>query len=313
MKDKAEKEYETTPLGIKELEDKLAICLSYDSSQMSQDMLEESIKSARKNLLTAKQRRAEQLKKYKLAGKKEVIEHRSDVDIDRSYARLGLRTEFDSTSTDRIGWSEGSEQFNKNAAFLMRASDRWINKLNDEQISAVKWFTGSGSEMISIEAAIKGEKDEDKSLSSQRMQQILDRIGGIKNYERKKKSFNEALMLAPSSKKPVILYRGIGRNYKISLDEIAETGIYETPTAVSSTLNPGIANRFGSGRVVLEMKTRHFGSPTNFSGQYASEEEVIIPQGTKFRVVKVMKGMTFGWSPDHPVNGYTVVQLEEIE
>lgn len=298
LRAKAEREYYATPAGIAILERKIRDNDSpYQIEKLSQ------------KLQDAKEYRAHLLSLVKMKDQGDLDTHNKDKTAPR-YEKLGFATEFAPADQPRLGWSthaldkdsaEQAAQVRQIGQFLNRASDSWVKRLTPEEIATLSWLTDDGSHIMSEHAA--GNSEKVAKLTSIPPEELDRRLAIIK----------EACKKAPKLKSPVILYRGLQREAPFDLEKVKETGEYVAPTALSASLNPGVANSFGYKNIILEFKTRKFPTPTNFSYQHHKESEVLVPPGAKFRLVGVQEGVKAGWTEDTLVEGYTVVQLEEVE
>lgn len=298
LRKKAEREYYATPAGIAILERKIKDTDSdFQKEQLAQ------------KLRDAKEYRAHMLSLVKMKDQGDLENHNKDKTAPR-YEKLGFATEFAPADQPRLGWSthalgkdseEQAAQVRKVGQFLNRASDVWMKRLTPEEISTLSWLTDDGSHIMSQHAA--GNSEKVASMTPIPPEELDRRLSII----------TEACKKAPRLKSPVVLYRGLQREAPFDLEEVKRTGQYTAPTALSASLNPGVANSFGYKNIILEVKTRKFPTPTNFSYQHHKESEVLIPPGAKFRLVGIQEGVKAGWTEDTLVDGYTIVQLEEVE
>lgn len=298
-RDKAKREYFATPAGIATLEQNLRDATS--------DYQKEDLQ---RQLQDAKDYRAHLLSLVKAKDTGDIGSHNDSKTVPQ-YGKLGFTTEFARADEDRLGWSAHaiSEDVDENertrikkvGQFLTRASTVWMDKMTPEEVSTMSWLTNDGSHIMVEHTAGNSEK--------------ISRITSIppEELDRRLDIITSACNKAPRLKEPVVLYRGLQREAPFDLEEVKKTGEYTAPTALSSSLNPGVANSFGYKNIILEFKTRKFPTPTNFSYQHHKESEVLIPPGAKFKLVGVQEGVRAGWTKDTLVDGYTIVQLEEVE
>lgn len=284
---RAEKEFDATPAGMAILKQKIKHETGHTREQ------------AKDKLAQAKALRAHRLSLIKAKDRGDIGVH-SDARLSTLYQRLGLREDFDTTSADRIGWDTSTEQFKQSTTLLVKASDAWMKNMTPEQIAAVQWVTGRGSEVLSRHG-----NGHDPGY--------FGRQYSAEEIERRARLVEEAFDKAPRMPKPVVLYRGIGSQFPFDADKVIADGEYTAPSVLSATINPGVANSFGYKNVIMEIKTRRFASPTNFSGAGPREAEVMIKPGSRFKVTGVLRDVTFGWREENKVPGYTVIQVEEIE
>jgi ADP-ribosyltransferase exoenzyme len=286
-RDKALAEFNATPVGLAILQSQVTHGTGYEKERSELDLAQ-----------------AKALREYQLSAI--AAEDRGDTGshagsrLHTLYENLGLSDEFDTTTADRVGWDNGTEIFSKNSKLLTKASSAWVDNMSPEQSAAIAWVTGAGSEILSRHAHGVPQTYYGESYTNEQL-------------EERARLVNEAFDAAPRMPKPVVLYRGIGSGYPFDPEEVIQEGHYTAKSILSASVNPGVANSFGYKNVILEMKTRRFASPVNISGVGPREAEVMIKPGSRFKVTGVLRDVSFGWSKENMVDGYTVIQMEEVE
>lgn len=285
-RDKAQKEFDATPAGMEILKQEIASGDTYTQER------------AKKRLREGKALRAHRLRLVKMKDIGEGPKAHSDVRMSSLYQKLGIREDFDATTSDRVGWQPSSDQFKATSALLVKASDAWMQRLSPEEVHAIKWLTSDGTEVLSRKAYGSPPK-------------INHRLSD-EEVSRREELVKSAFDKAPLMPKPVVLYRGVGTNIPFDTEAVLRDGEYVAPCVQSATVNPGVANSFGYKSIVLEMKTRRFPTPTNFASNGPREAEIMIAPGSRWKVTGVQRDVRFGWDSEHMVDGYTVIQMEEV-
>lgn len=285
-RDNAQLEFNATPAGLEILKQQIA---SGDTHEQAR---------ARLAYREAKALRTKRLRLVKMRDVGEGTKTHGDVRMSTLYGKLGIVEDFDTSTADRVGWQNSSKQFSRTSALLVKASEAWMSRLSPEEVHALQWLTNDGTEVLSR----KAHGSPPSSTSKLTPEEV----------ERREALVKSAFGKAPLMPKPVILYRGIGSEVPFDVDQVLQDGEYTAPTVQSATVNPGVANSFGYSNVILEMKTRRFPSPTNFAGNGPREAEVMIAPGSRWKVTGSLKGVSYGWDEDSMVDGYTILQMEEV-
>lgn len=204
----------------------------------------------------------------------------------------------------------------------------FIDSIPVKALVPLRWVTSDGSgilnqylvngyEGVRKNSYLHGNSDQPDSLYSEE---------GIK------RSISAVSEVIESHKReePIVVYRGL--NVNMFSDEFASNlfrpenaralqqevesvfipgETYEMKNFASTTVNPGLALRFATSNVVLEMKSRSVIPLGGVSNWGFSESEMLSNQGTRFRVLGVKK------APYQLRNGSAeemiVVQMEEID
>lgn len=319
--DEAEKQFYMTPAGFRELERLIGL-----------GKPTESRRDAKVELEYAQEARRLALEEIKAVDQGDV-EHDAKKPSNSVSSKVANPAEFvDDPNVERYGWDTFSAvERQKAISNYVDDSASWVDSLPPEEISAVRWLTSAGS----VEAAhyLNGEdmpsynRDEEPEEQLERVKQTITELdSALSKYEGEER----------------IIYRGANdfvaspemreNRWKADYDTHKEEYLASlTPgtemvfeSYQSATLDPAVAMNFQKHDIILEMKTRR-GAPVGVaSAWYASEREVALPRGMKFRVVKVIRDVEYvnkstyenrekaltnsNWDIPNPV----VIQLEEV-
>lgn len=235
-----------------------------------------------------KQTRAEMLALLGAEDKGDMDNHRR-ASVEKIYSKLRVHKDYMDPSSTRVGWSIGADDNKEYADALISLSNAWANRLTDEQKAIIYWYASGASSELGKPGYLDDKPELRKQISN----------------------LNEAIKIGPKFPEPVVLYHGINSHVTLDIDAIKEVGSYELPRITSATPNPGVANSFGYGEVILEIKTRYATSTAALCPHGAKEEEILLPQGARYRLVGVQENVKFKW-PARPSVNYTVLRLEEI-
>lgn len=281
---RAEKEYYATPAGMRYLERHIT-----GKGDTNDEMYSELLRDAK--LL-----RAARLAALGEKDQGDITDgHRKNLKAERLYTKLRLTKDFLPEDTPRVGWyvnRPGQEDY---AMALIKVSNVWGSKLSPDELATINWYTGTGSEDIAKYHLGKESKFSDEEI------------------EQRKAHLNSALDKAPRLPEPAVLYRGLNstETNKQIVADILRTGEYIPQHVQSSSPNPSVANSFGWGGVMLEIKTRSAAYTSALSHHGVREEEALLKAGTKYRLVGHFQGKA-GWPGEHLVD-YHIIQLEEVE
>ena len=280
---RAEKEFLATPAGLALLESKVKGARHPRDREMAQEDLDNA-RLLRQSKLAAIQANDEGDKNS----------HRQ-ARVEQLYAKLNLVTEFLEDDVPRVGWYNTDEGQDDYTDTLIKVSSAWSNRLTPEQLAVVHWYAEDGSNVLSMHS--RGEQPATEFTADE--------------LDSKQKLLTEALERAPRLPHKVVLYRGINSLGKFDPDSIVQTGEYVTDSVQSATPNPGVANSFGYGGVMLEIKTRSIACTSAMTRHGTKEEEVLLKPGTRYKLVGDIKGKV-GWTKNSLID-YRILQLEEIE
>lgn len=283
---KAEREFDATPAGIAALRNTLEKSPQNERYRLDLD--------------NALELRAAQLKLLGLEEARERAHSSKDakkhlVQMEEKYGHDFLPDDF-----ARIGLEDTDSEFFEHAELMSQIGYDWAQKLEPEEMAALSWLTDEGTEVLSRHAH-GSTKDDDYYKEPLSDDVIAKRSALVKS----------ALEKAPRTQKPVVIYRGVGSQVPFDLEAVRQSGVYEAKSHLSASVNPGIAHMFGYKNIILEVKTTQIPSLPGIGRAPIRELEVLMPQGSKYRVVEIAEDVKFGWSEQKPTS-YTVVRLEEI-
>lgn len=285
--EKAQREYDMTPAGIKELERRDAY-YNYKGS-----MYKDKTYSIR--LEIAKRIRAERLAALKLI---------DQGDLPHKFSKpntYGLNN-FTDIEEDHPQIKNDDPQVNK----MVEESAYWISKLTPDEIEAVAWFTSDGASVMNY------------WLEKQEIKSEVARKYSKKHVEANVEALESALNKFEIRKQPVITYRGTGIRDATGkeiydIEELAKHfqvgDVISTNRFQSSTIDPSRALSFESG-VVYEIKSKKTAPLSNVSAWGLTEKEFLVPRNTKLRVVDVIQGCKINGKHQDDV---LFVQLEDVD
>lgn len=176
-------------------------------------------------------------------------------------------------------------------------------KLNDDERWAVHSYTDEyGSNRI---RTVLNNPDRDYDFNGESMDSI----------HRKINSLDSAFEKAAESTEHVALWRGVN-SLEYELEGVAEGSTIEYKTYASTSIDSEVAAEFTKQEHPIMLKI-HARKGLYMGGQYVSEQEVILPRGSKFTVVGIYENahvektdVRFGKDP--MLRGVTVIELQEI-
>lgn len=298
--DKAQRVYDATPAGMRELERRV--------KQSRQSNCEYQM---RLDLGRA-------TRKAQLAANK--LEERGDLKHPRGNHDIMFPKSFhqfcdDHSEEDKISYD--SQIMSK----IVDDSAQWVSKLNTEEIEAAAWFTSNGSTELNQHLTgtskpfyLPTKDDEDWDNFEEREEQAAkDHLQKLDDTAR---HLDTALHKGKRTT-PIKLYRGVSgtvlenQGYKhYQTDEyIAATytkdETYTSPVFMSSSLEYSRGKGFGTSGIVLEVLGKTVGPVSNISAWSTTEKEYILPRNVPYLVrdIKIIEGK-------HGDKEY-IIQLEE--
>lgn len=205
---------------------------------------------------------------------------------------------------------------------LIADSHRWIEKLNDQEIEAVSWYTSNGSTVInkhltgtSAKFYLKDrldnenykEFDEREAIAAQAHVEYLDST--VKDLD--------SALAKGKRRTPIKVYRGVAaqiieaEGYKFEnvdkyvADKFPVGGTFISPVFMSSSLEYKLGKRFETSCVLFEVMGKTVGPVSNVSAWGVNEKEYILPRNLAY-TVKAVKTST----DEYGIDRY-VIQLEE--
>lgn len=301
--DAAQLEYDATPAGMRELKRRI---VQYQGNPRTDYELRLSLGQAK---------RAERLLLIKAKDRGD-IKHKNATPQDTMFA-----SSFHSFATDygnepQIG--HNSEEIKQ----VIADSHQWIEKLNDQEIEAVSWYTSNGSTVINqhltgtsnefylkdyLDDETAEEFDEREAKAAQEHIEYLDTT--VKDLD--------SALAKGKRQTPIKVYRGVAakvaeaEGYKFEkidqyvTDKFPVGGTFISPVFMSSSLEHKLGKRFETSSVLLEVMGKTVGPVSNVSAWGVNEKEYILPRNLAY-TVKAVKTST----DEYGVKRY-VIQLEE--
>jgi hypothetical protein len=286
--DKAQKEYDSTPAGMKELE------------RRARDYSGEQSEEYKTRLALGKMNRAQQLAAIK-------AEDAGDVKHPIKAVRgvYGETSHVDSKVRTRI------ENNDPRIQLMITESGEWVNRLEADETEAVSFLTSNGAGVVN--GYLHGSsKSNYKGYSDEYLQETVDHLdSAFSKWERQK---------------PILVYRGINSdviesthpdiwegNHKSNLkayvqDTFPVGGIYESKSFMSTSIDPAKANGFAMGAIVLEIISKKAAPVVVVSAWDVTEREMILPRNQKYQIVRVLNKVKI----DSHERDTTIIQLIEL-
>lgn len=307
--------------------------LDYDSTPVGQARLELRIKqgmdhngSETEKLANARELRKRQLAAIKAKDVGDIHEHNENVPswADGKFASRKVR---------RKNWQ--SEQGYKQLNAYIEYAKHFAQKLSTEEATALYWHTSDGA------GAVNGYIHKNNKQSEEKDQKwTYDKVDSFpsdypKEMIEKQITTLDGIFAKHSLSKPAMLYRGFGKN---NLPDQLRYAEHDSPEVaeflndtypigkkitmapyMSTSADPAAAHKFsGFQHLMFEIKTKQAVPVAMMSAWDASEREFVVNRGVEYRVVNVLKNVTYEdvfiksrVSGTHNPN-VTVVQLEEI-
>jgi hypothetical protein len=303
--DAAQLEYDATPAGMRELKRRIG---QYDGNAKTEYELRLSLGEAK---------RAERLLLIKAKDRGDIKHQRKsspDTMFPSSFHRFA--DNHDNEPEIRHDSAEMKQ--------LVADSHNWIEKLNDEEIEAVSWYTSNGSTVITKH--LTGNSDPfylkdyiDDETAEQFDEREADAAQAHVEYlDRTVKDLDSALAKG-KRQTPIKVYRGLSfhviesEGYKFDkidkyvADKFPVGGTFISPVFMSSSLEHKKAKGFESSGVLLEVMGKTVGPVSNVSAWGVTEKEYVLPRNTAYKV-RAVKTFT----DKHEIERF-IIQLEEDE
>lgn len=306
----AELDYDSTPVGQARLEMRLKQGMDYNGETSER-------------LANAKELRLRQLAAIKAQDDGDIHNHTEE-------APMWADGKFLSRKVRRKNWNneKGSKQLN---AYVEYAK-HFAQNLSTEEATALYWHTSDGASAVNGYIHKNFDEKSDKWTYEK-----VESFPTNYSEEAIKKQIKtlDSIFAKHSMSKPAMLYRGFGKNNlpdqlkyaEIDSSEIEEFINDKYPIGKEITINeymstsadPAAAHKFsGFQHLMYEIKTKQAVPVAMMSAWDASEREFVVNRNGKYRVVNVLKNVTYEnvfiktkASSEHN-NQVTVVQLEEI-
>lgn len=305
--------------------------LDYDSTPVGQSRLELRIKQGMnrngdiaERLENARALRTMQLQAIKAEDAGDINNHE---DSDTGWSTGG----FLSKRAQRKDWK--SEKSQKSVKKYIAYNQAFIQKLSTEESMALYWHTSDGSLVVNSQLHNQLETSSDKWTYDNQTNFVLSKKYSKAMIKNQMKTL-DGIFAKHSLDEPTVLYRGVGANtfpkeIKNASEDSPEFNEFiaekypvgETisiPEYMSTSADPAVAHNFsGFQSVVLEIKTKSAVPVGLVSAWNASEREFLVNRDGKYRVVSVLKDVTYknvfnSFAPDPDNENVIVIQLEEI-
>lgn len=296
--DAAELDYDSTPVGQARLELRIKQGMSRNGD------IEERLENARAL-------RKMQLQAIKAEDTGDINSH-DDSDVD------WVTGGFLSKRAQRKDW--GSEKSQKSVKKYIDYNQAFIQKLSTEESMALYWHTSDGSMVVNSHLHNQTDYTQGKKYSKAMIKNQIKTL--------------DSIFAKHQLQEPTVLYRGVGaNNFPTEIKNAAEDSpefneflstqypVGETiniPEYMSTSADPAVAHNFsGMQSVVLEIKTKSAVPVGLVSAWNASEREFLVNRDGKYRVVSVLKDVTYknvfnSFAPSPDNEHVTVIQLEEV-
>lgn len=301
--DAAQLEYDATPAGMRELKRRIA---SYQGTAKTEYEL---------RLALGQAKRAERLLLIKAKDRGD-IKHSERAVLDTMFPDSFHRFAEDHSNEPQIGHdSEIMKQ-------LVADSHQWIDRLNDEEIEAVSWYTSNGSTVINKH--LTGNSDEFylNDYRDDETAQEFDEREAIAaqehlNYLNTTVKDLDSALAKGKRQNPIKVYRGVSGDVmkaegytskdvgKYVTDKFPVGGTFISPVFMSSSLEHKRGSGFETSGVLLEVLGKTVGPVSNVSAWGVTEKEYVLPRNLAYKVsaVKTVK--------DKHGDDLFVIQLEE--
>lgn len=304
--------------------------LDYDSTPVGQARLELRIKQGMnrngditERLENARALRAMQLQAIKAEDAGDINNHENS---DAGWSTGG----FLSKRAQRKAWK--SEKTQKSVKKYIDYNQAFIQKLSTEESMALYWHTSDGSLVVNSHLHNQLEKSAD-NLNYDNHADGLSKKYSKAMIKNQIKTL-DSIFTKHQLKEPTVLYRGVGANsfpkeIKNASEDSPEFNEFiakkypvgktiNIPEYMSTSADPAAAHNFsGMQSVVLEIKTKSAVPVGLVSAWNASEREFLVNRDGNYRVVSVLKDVTYkdvlnSFAPSPDNENVIVIQLEEI-
>lgn len=306
----AELDYDSTPVGQARLELRIKQGMDYDGVETEK-------------LANARELRKRQLAAIKAKDVGDIHEHNESVPA-------WADGKFSSRKVRRKNWQ--SESGHKQLKAYIEYAKHFAQKLSTEEATALYWHTSDGA------SAVNGHLHKENAQDTGKW--TYDKVESFptdypKEMVEKQIATLDGIFAKHSLDKPAMLYRGFGKNnlpdqLQYADHDSAEVAEFLNDTYpigkkikmhqyMSTSADPAAAHKFsGFQHLMFEIKTKQAVPVAMMSAWDASEREFVVNRGVEYRVVNVLKNVTYedvfiktrASGPNNP--NVTVVQLEEI-
>lgn len=306
----AELDYDSTPVGQARLEMRLKQRMDYNGETTER-------------LANARELRKRQLAAIKAQDAGDIHDHEGE-------APDWTSGKFASRRVRRKNWQ--NEKGHRQLKNYVEYAKHFAQSLSVEEATALYWHTSDGASAVNSYLHKNHDEKSDKWT--------YDNVESFptdypEEDVQKQIATLDSVFAKHSLKNPTVLYRGFGKNNlpdqlkyaESDSPEVAEFLNDKYPIGKEFTINeymstsadPAAAHKFsGFQHLMFEIKTKQAVPVAMMSAWDASEREFIVNRAVKYRVVNVLKKVTYEnvfiktrVSGEHN-NDVTVVQLEEI-
>jgi len=280
----AQKEYDSTPAGLKELERRAA--------QYSFRAKEEYLT----RLTLGKLLREQQLAAIKAIDK-------GDLPHEMKHPESNYGENQVKTSLVRNAIDKDSPLLEE----MVDESSAWASKLTADEIEAVSWFTSNGAGEVNsyIHRGPRPEITEDER------KQILNTITQL-----------DSSFVNWKRENPILVYRGINDGI-VSEGQPSESwkthgesyvsqnfkpgSIFESKGFMSTSIDPVKAAGFSAHSILMEIVSKKAAPVAAMSAWGTTEREMLLPRNQKYEVVRVLENVVIAGREDH-----TLIQMIEL-
>jgi hypothetical protein len=301
--DAAQLEYDATPAGMRELRRRIS---QYQGTAKTEYEM---------RLALGEAKRAERLLLIKAKDRGDIHHQRNvgnDIMFSDSFHRF-----CDNYDNEPLIRHDGEE-----IKQVVADSHQWVEKLHDEEIEAVSWYTSNGSTVInkhltgnSDEFYLRDYKDDETSEEFEAREAVAAQAH-LEHLNTTVKNLDSALAKGKRNS-PVKVYRGVSNDVmnadgyksrdsgKYVADKFPVGGTFISPVFMSSSLEYKKGKGFETSGVLLEFLAKTVGPVSNVSAWGVTEKEYVLPRNVayKVRAVKTIKD-------EHGIDMH-IIQLEE--
>lgn len=287
--DAAQLEYDATPAGMRELKRRIS---QYQGSSKTEYELRLDLGQAK---------RTERLLLIKAKDRGD-IKHKQSKEQDTMFPAAFHQFTDDHENEPRI------ELDSNEMKQLIADSHQWVDRLNDEEIEAVSWYTSNGSTVInkhltgnSDEFYLKDYRDDEtaQEFDEREASAAQDHLNHLNTTV---KDLDSALAKG-KRQTPIKVYRGVSIDVmkaegytsrdadKYVTDKFPVGGTFISPVFMSSSLEHKRGSGFESSGVLFEVLGKTVGPVSNVSAWGVTEKEYILPRNLAYKVnaVKTVK------------------------
>lgn len=232
----------------------------------------------------------------------------------------------------------------ENQSDYLKEASSFLSKMTPDEVKSMFWITSDGSDVlnrhligkaegIKREKRYEGRHDAARLLESEYTSDAMldEHVERLQNLGKRLRR-----------DEPIMVYRGLKRNqidsstlitdknnrsydvdeaFELSQQSFKVGETVELAGMNSTSVSKGVASKFALGKAVFEIKTKTGIPLGGVSAWGATEQEILIPAGVRYKVVGVTKQeysrkVSQNSSRAHEIPGFrtfAVIQLEEID